>query len=325
MTPPKPCASLLFLYAETPLHAGSGSALGAVDLPIQRERMSGLPMVQGSGVKGALRAELKPLLAELVHKALFGREAPSGEGSDQDDDKAGAIAVLDARLLLFPMRTVWGGFAWVTSPMVLERLARDLELTGESVGETLAKLRPANSNTCLVAPASTIAKGNKVFLEDFEYDAKESEALKPLATWLGIHALPALACYDPFRTRLPTQLAVVADDELQFLASHATEVVTRIRIDEKTGTVADRALWTEEALPAESLLWSVVFVSDERPERAKPGQQGKSPTMDKDELHGELSDALRERPRIRLGGDRSVGRGIVGASLSHEGKKGEKP
>lgn len=46
----KELSSLVFLYAETPLHAGSGTALGAVDLPIQRERLSGLPMVQGSGI-----------------------------------------------------------------------------------------------------------------------------------------------------------------------------------------------------------------------------------------------------------------------------------
>lgn len=319
-------ASILFLYAETPLHVGSGSALGAVDLPIQRERMSGLPMVQGSGVKGALRAELKPMKGdkEAIYKALFGREAPSGQGPDQEEDKAGAISVLDARLLLFPMRTVWGGFAWVTSPMVLERLARDLELAGEPAGKTLAELRPDGSGTCLVAPGSTIAKGGKLFLEDFEYEAKESAALTPLANWLGTHALPAVSSYDPFRSRLPAQLAIVADDELKFLATHATEVVTRVRIDDKTGTVADGALWTEEALPAESLLWSVVFTADERPERPKAGKEGgdtREPYKAQ-KLRDELAKELQKTTRLRIGGDRSVGRGIVGVRLSHQAKNG---
>ncbi|MEZ4363815.1 MAG: type III-B CRISPR module RAMP protein Cmr4 [Kofleriaceae bacterium] len=327
MTQSPPIASLLFLYAETPLHAGSGSALGAVDLPIQRERMSGLPMVQGSGVKGALRAELaRPALEPPIHKALFGRNPPSGQGSDQEEDKAGAVSVLDARLLLFPVRTVWGGFAWVTSPMVLERLARDLELAGESVGKSLTELRPEGSDMCLVAPGSAIAKSGKLFLEDFEYAANESEALAPLAAWLGSHALPTLASYAPFRDRLRAQLAIVADDELQFLASHATEVITRVRIDDKTGTVADGALWTEEALPAESLLWSVVFTTDERPE-AKPGQdkEQKDRMRAAAELHGELARSLQKKSRIRLGGDRSVGRGVVGVRLSREAKNGAKP
>ena len=39
-------ANLLFLYTETPLHVGSGSSLGTVDLPIQREHHTNLPMVQ---------------------------------------------------------------------------------------------------------------------------------------------------------------------------------------------------------------------------------------------------------------------------------------
>ena len=37
--------SMLFLYVETPLHAGSGRGLGTVDLPIQRERATGYPMI----------------------------------------------------------------------------------------------------------------------------------------------------------------------------------------------------------------------------------------------------------------------------------------
>mgnify|MGYP000669322062 CR=1 FL=1 len=32
--------NLLFIYVETPLHAGSGRGLGSVDLPIQRERIT---------------------------------------------------------------------------------------------------------------------------------------------------------------------------------------------------------------------------------------------------------------------------------------------
>jgi len=37
--------ALLYLYAETPVHAGSGTSLGIVDLPIQRERTTGYPIM----------------------------------------------------------------------------------------------------------------------------------------------------------------------------------------------------------------------------------------------------------------------------------------
>src|SRR5438128_7853487 len=46
----------LYLYVETPLHAGVGSGLSSIDLPIQRERTTQYPMIQGSGIKGKLRS-----------------------------------------------------------------------------------------------------------------------------------------------------------------------------------------------------------------------------------------------------------------------------
>ena len=48
-------AKPLFFMCETPLHAGSGSDLGIVDLPIQRERHTNFPKVESSSLKGALR------------------------------------------------------------------------------------------------------------------------------------------------------------------------------------------------------------------------------------------------------------------------------
>lgn len=36
-----------FIIAETPVHAGSGSELGIVDLPIQRERPTAFPKIEG--------------------------------------------------------------------------------------------------------------------------------------------------------------------------------------------------------------------------------------------------------------------------------------
>ena len=51
--------SIAIMYAVTPCHAGSGSSLGVVDLPIQRERHTNWPMIQASGVKGAFRANFE--------------------------------------------------------------------------------------------------------------------------------------------------------------------------------------------------------------------------------------------------------------------------
>jgi CRISPR-associated protein Cmr4 len=47
---------IISLYTVSPLHAGSGAIIGAVDLPIQRERHTGWPHVQASALKGAFRS-----------------------------------------------------------------------------------------------------------------------------------------------------------------------------------------------------------------------------------------------------------------------------
>src|SRR5436309_6062007 len=94
---------MLYLYVETPLHAGVGSGLSSIDLPIQRERSTQYPMVQGSGIKGKLRASIEGDRKQLSDEArntvdiLFGPPADEGRGSDH----AGALIAGDARILLF--------------------------------------------------------------------------------------------------------------------------------------------------------------------------------------------------------------------------------
>ena len=45
-------AIAMFMLCETSVHAGSGSELGIVDLPIQRERHTDYPVFHSSSIKG---------------------------------------------------------------------------------------------------------------------------------------------------------------------------------------------------------------------------------------------------------------------------------
>src|SRR2546423_11902540 len=152
---------MLYLYVETPLHAGVGPGLSSIDLPIQRERATQYPMIQGSGIKGKLRAtaEDDANLKSLVD-VIFGPSAEAGKGSEH----AGALAVGDARILLFPVRSLNGVFAYTTSYDVLERFKRDL-LRGGTGNSNLWNVPPYNDNkkdTALVTTTSEIAVNNKV-------------------------------------------------------------------------------------------------------------------------------------------------------------------
>ena len=46
---------IFHIYAETSIHAGTGSDIGIVDLPIQRERHTEYPVIWSSSLKGAIR------------------------------------------------------------------------------------------------------------------------------------------------------------------------------------------------------------------------------------------------------------------------------
>ncbi len=46
---------ILGMLAETSTHPGMGQMVGAVDLPVARERTTGYPMIPSTALKGALR------------------------------------------------------------------------------------------------------------------------------------------------------------------------------------------------------------------------------------------------------------------------------
>ncbi len=59
---------LVFYRNETPLHMGTGTELGVVDLPIQREKHTGFPKGEASSIKGTFRSisEYKDYLEKRV-------------------------------------------------------------------------------------------------------------------------------------------------------------------------------------------------------------------------------------------------------------------
>ena len=117
-------ALILGLYSVTPVHAGSGAELSVIDLPIQRERHTGFPVIWGQSLKGVLRRAYEKSENGVKTEVIFG---PSTERAH---DHAGAVSVGDAKILLFPVRSLKGVFAYVMCPIVLERFKRDLELAG---------------------------------------------------------------------------------------------------------------------------------------------------------------------------------------------------
>jgi CRISPR-associated protein Cmr4 len=311
-------AAMLFLYCETPLHAGSGTSLSIVDLPIQQERITGLPIVQASSLKGVLRAEVKRVLeqqndpkANEKVQVLFGPE------TQRAHEHAGCVSPHDARILLFPIRSLVGVFAWATCPLVLERFKREMCAAGFPVNWNVPTL-PANSDTALVAESSEIIAEATVVLEEFAFKAQPSAEAKSIAEWLAENAFPQSDEYEPFRNWLPKRFVILPDDAFRDFTQMATEVITRIRLNQETKTVAEGALWSEEHLPSETLLYAPIFVSKPlAPKKDVPDEfkENDEPSAAKVlEFLESLAEPDSGQPhldRLQIGGDETVGRGIV--------------
>jgi CRISPR-associated protein Cmr4 len=118
-------AALLTFYAETPIHMGSGQSVSYVDLPIQRERHTSFPVLWASGIKGVIRnLALREWNDKDKINTIFG---PDPEDAS---DFASCISITDAKILLYPVRSVKGVFAWITCPFVLKRFKEDLKAIG---------------------------------------------------------------------------------------------------------------------------------------------------------------------------------------------------
>ena len=287
-------ATMLYIYVETPLHAGTGRGLGAVDLPIQRDVVTGYPLVQAGSLKGRLRAEAreKEMAAEDL-KAIFGPDA-----GDRASEHAGALSPGDARLLLFPLRSLAGVFGWATSGDVLARFRRDAAMAGVQLEwplpEDLREVEALVSGDRLVA-------WERVVLEEYAFAPRQSEEVARIGRWLADHALPTGEEYGYWRESLPQRLVLLPQDAFRDFTQLSTQVDTSVRLMPETKTVADGALWTEEALPTDTLLYAPLMASPSR----NPGGPRLSGT--------ELLEKLRGlgMNRMQLGGDETIGRGMV--------------
>jgi CRISPR-associated protein Cmr4 len=293
--------TMLYLYVETPLHAGVGSGLSSIDLPIQRERTTQYPMIQGSGIKGKLRstAEFAKFPAEDIN-VLFG-PAVTGDG----DEFAGALIVGDARILLFPVRSLSGVFAYTTSYDVLNRFRRDIE-RGKP-GEKLSWQIPERvQDKALVTTVSDIQANNTVVLEEFSFEAQAHAQVDAIARWIAETALPDLGMGDYWANKIRRSLVILPDNDFRDFALYATEVITRVRIDRNKKTVQKGMLWTEEHLPTDTLLYVPVYATDARKNGKDGSKLSGTQVLEKARMLG--TDTTNY---LQLGGDETVGRGMV--------------
>ena len=291
---------LVFYNCLSPVHMGAGTAVGAIDNPIQREVHTQYPVIAGSGLKGAVRHHFNRTWqadAALI-KRLFG---PDTDASDH----AGAIAFTDAQLVAFPVRSLKNTFVYATSPTALARLKR---LAGKAAPWPVPEVAEGHA---LVAGTSALSSGRLV-LEAFDFAATEDAGTKQIAEWLSTHALPSGSEHDYFRSKMAVDLVVLGDTEFSHFVRHATVVEAHVRINDTTGTADDGGLFYTENLPPESVLAGLVMASVERQSK----KERRDTLLDASAvlaavLHGTNSPGGLTGGLLQVGGDATTGRGLI--------------
>ena len=285
---------LTFIHTLSPLHAGTGQGVGVIDLPIAREKSTNLSFLPGSTLKGTLKDEGEGKLSPKDCENIFGK------GGDADG-KSGSAIFSDQKLLCLPVRSLFGTFAWVTSPFILERFKRDCKNAEHKISLEVPKT--IEIENCLVAEAvlkTQIDGKDSVVLEDLDLTIDQTQNAKLWAALLGAMIFEETTNEENSWIKLFQQrFCIVSDDVMNFLAETATEITARnVLNDNKTS----KNLWYEESLPTETILSGVLATVGNR------------------ESIIQTVKNLCEKP-IQLGGNMTVGRGLCRVIIADGGEK----
>jgi len=297
-------ASLLLMKTVTPLHIGVGRVTGVVDLPIIRDAL-GFPVIPTSSLKGALRSQLSEALNKEEIRVFFGPEPGDEEAY------MGALAFTEGYLLAIPVRSVRGIWALATSPVLINRflkmiqmmqslepsakeheeLCEELLKEGESMGVDQALLCEEGEKKLSI---EIMDKRSIIINEEFQFECKQSKNIREF--------------FESIRVSEPWRGILLHDDMIRDVVERSIPRRSRIRLKKAEKIVEEGGLWSEEDLPAETFFFTILLYSKPR----KPDEKIK----DVDGVKGKiinllLSDVKQKRGYAIFGGHETIGRGVV--------------
>ncbi len=288
-----PPAYILFLRALTPLHVGAGRGASVhVELPVQRDEF-GFPTIWASSLKGALRANFDRG-SKCDKNTIFGPEPASPEVSEYSS----AASFTDARLVLIPGRLLKGVWAYITSPHMLEQFRTLLEVRGERID-----VPSVGDSEALVSKPELMLTGSDgkkyIIVNEARLEAREDKSV--------IESLSKV---------LPDKIAsmvkdkgviVVPDTVARDIVNRSMVIQYRVRLDPSTKTVVRGALWSEEYMPSNTVMASLVVCREPR-RRGSGGGACASATDVCNDLVGYFANT---RNTIYIGGKETIGKGLV--------------
>jgi CRISPR-associated protein Cmr4 len=315
---------LLYLYAESPVHAGAADSLDLLDLPVQREAATGYPVIWGQSLKGALRQAAADRQAagdadgwtSAMVIQVFGSEpgepgqtSEPGEPDESRQTTPGLLAVGDAQLIAMPVPTLRRTFAWVTSDIALGRLARKYTTLGRA------------------APRVPSVAEDRGAAPDAQWTDTPNEVLGPclvplgterdesLREWAGLIADDAIGVgepFQPFAGKFRTDLLLAGSQIMPTLLRECTEQSVRVQLNKDK--IVENGPFYSEYLPAETILAASLTLR----QSLTPQQSPDAKAEDHQTRMQAVRDLLDGR-LLQVGGDETLGKGLVWGRLLERG------
>jgi CRISPR-associated protein Cmr4 len=241
---------MLFMTLD-PVHIGAGGyRLGRVDMTIAREPGTNLPKIPGTSLAGAARSYAamrygKPDVAGQ-HKHYAGSRITCpiihtfGTATDTSPsgsvNQAGTVSVGDAHILFFPVHSM-AGPVWVSTA----------DKVREAWGQNSVTLPQEPTDDTVVTSMSWDKELNLGWLL---FTATKGLTITP----------PNIGAWSAIADRV----GLVTPKLFSQIVNSNLEVRTSVSIDPKTGAAESGALFTYEAIPRTTWLWSDVVEDDYR-------------------------------------------------------------
>ena len=216
-----------------PIHIGAGGyKLGRVDNTVVRDPATDVPKIPGTSIAGVVRAFVEIVkkeddsdkkLEDINVEEVFGSKPESSE------TKKGILRFYDGQIVFFPVSSIQGT-VWITTKELLE--------------EWFGEIKDGNGEKIKIPEK----------IEKEAYAIKGIDLKKPLN--LGWLLLEVKKPEDGKEIALPPEIdkwvkriVLVSEKLFSHIVNDNLEVRTSVRIDPVTGTAAEGALFTYEAIP----------------------------------------------------------------------------
>lgn len=285
-------SEIQYIRSITPVHAGIGQDLGIADMPIQREKHSNIPKIEASTLKGSIKSYLyRKYTDDEERKQLY-----KIFGGEDGEASSSLIGFTDAKLLLFPVKSMSDFYKLITCPYIISRWLEDLMLNGEEESDF-------NVDNYSMEDGTAISLGDNeedtFLLEEYVFSAnRRSDTLNG-----KIDELKKL--FQSIKGVNLDKVLILSNSDFSEMISMHTEIITRNKIDIDKGVADKTGLFTEEYLPAESILYFIVLETG----RFQSGEGGKEDKNSKnnsiDYYKGKIGSVFQ------VGANLTIGKGFV--------------